>query len=40
LKKTVDVVIVMKAAAHAEQERLKGVSENILLGQLENIVTG
>ncbi|CAF4100212.1 unnamed protein product, partial [Rotaria sordida] len=37
-EETVDVL--MEAAAHAEQDPLKGVSENILLGQLAKIGTG
>lgn len=37
-EETVDVL--MEAAAHAESDPLKGVSENILLGQLAKIGTG
>jgi DNA-directed RNA polymerase II subunit RPB1 len=37
-EETVDVL--MEAAAHAETDPLKGVSENILLGQLAKIGTG
>ena len=37
-EQTVDVL--MEAAAHAESDPLKGVSENILLGQLAQIGTG
>jgi DNA-directed RNA polymerase II subunit RPB1 len=37
-EKTVDVL--MEAAAHAESDPLKGVSKNILLGQLAKIGTG
>jgi DNA-directed RNA polymerase II subunit RPB1 len=37
-EETVDVL--MEAAAYAEQDPLKGVSENILLGRLAKIGTG
>ena len=34
------VDILMEAAAHAEADPMKGVSENIMLGQLSKIGTG
>ena len=34
------VNILMEAAAHAEVDPVRGVSENIMLGQLANVGTG
>jgi len=36
----IQVDILMEAAAHAEVDPLKGVSENIMLGQLAKMGTG